>query len=186
MGKKATQTLEEEHHIIQMVVGVMAALVEDLDKGVAPEADVLRKLVEFMQTFADKCHHGKEEKILFPLLEAKGVPVTGCPLGILIHEHQSGRKLVAELAEAVKAYETGIPKDKEPLCASMRGLVNLYPNHIWKEDYLLFPMTDKILDENEQQELAINFEQVEKEIGPDVHRRFEKLAATLAGKVQGA
>jgi hemerythrin-like domain-containing protein len=81
----------------------MAALAENIDKGMAPEADTLRNLMEFMQVFADKCHQGKEEKILFPLLETKGVPVNGCPLGILIHEHQSGRKLVAELAEAVEA-----------------------------------------------------------------------------------
>ncbi|MDD2310117.1 MAG: hemerythrin domain-containing protein [Desulfuromonadaceae bacterium] len=182
MGKRATQTLEEEHHIIQTVVGAMAALAENMDKGMAPEADTLRNLVEFMQVFADKCHHGKEEKILFPLLEAKGVPVNGCPLGILIHEHQNGRKLVAELAEAVEAYEKGSPKKNEPLFASMHGLVNLYPNHIWKEDYLLFPMTDKILNEKEQQELMEKFELVEKEIGPDVHRRFEQLAATLAEK----
>lgn len=182
MEKTATQTLEEEHHIIQMVVGVMAALAENLDKGMAPEADTLRNLVEFMQVFSDKCHHGKEERILFPLLEVKGVPVNGCPLGILIHEHQNGRKLVAELAEAVEAYEKGSPKENKPLCASMRGLVNLYPNHIWKEDYLLFPMTDKILNEEEQQELMEKFELVEKEIGPDIHERFERLAATLADK----
>lgn len=182
MEKRATQSLEEEHHIIQTVVGVMAALAENMDKGMAPEADTLRNLVEFMQVFSDKCHHGKEEKILFPLLETKGVPVNGCPLGILIHEHQNGRKLVAELAEAVEAYEKGSPKENESLCVSMRGLVNLYPNHIWKEDYLLFPMTDKILNEKEQQELMEKFELVEKEIGPDVHRRFEQLSATLAEK----
>ncbi len=182
MEKTATQTLEEEHHIIQTVVGVMAALAENMDKGMAPEADTLRNLVEFMQVFSDKCHHGKEEKILFPLLETKGVPVNGCPLGILIHEHQSGRKLVAELAEAVEAYVKGSSKENEPMCASMRGLVNLYPNHIWKEDYLLFPMTDKILNEEEQQELMEKFELVEKEIGPDVHERFERLAAALVEK----
>lgn len=158
----------------------MAALAENMDKGMAPEADTLRDLVEFLQVFADKCHHGKEENILFPLLETKGVPVSGCPLGTLIHEHQTGRKLVAELAEAVEAYTRGNSKENGPLCASMRGLVNLYPNHIWKEDYLLFPMTDKILNEKEQQELMEKFEAVEQAIGPDVHRRFEKLAATLA------
>lgn len=182
MKKRATQTLEEEHHIIQKAVGVMAILIEELDNGKKPEIGILRNLVEFMQIFADKCHHGKEESILFPLLESKGVPVNGCPLGILIHEHQSGRKLVAELAEAAGVCVEGKPEGHDLLRASMRGLVNLYPNHIWKEDYLLFPMTDKILNEEEQQSLMEKFELVEKEIGPDVHRRFEQLAATLAEK----
>jgi len=186
MERKATQTLEEEHHVIQTVVGIMATLTEELDKGKSPEVGILRDLVEFMQVFVDKCHHGKEEGYLFPLLETKGVPVTGCPLGILIHEHQNGRKLVAELAEAVAAYGKGSLEEKGTLCASMRGLVNLYPSHIWKEDYLLFPMTDKILNDKEQKELAEEFELVEKKIGLDVHQRFEQLASTLVEKAQGA
>jgi hypothetical protein len=45
-------------------------------------------------------------------------------------------------------------------------------------------MTDKILNKAEQLELMEKFEVVEKEIGLEVHRRFEKLAATLADKVQ--
>ena len=61
----------------------------------------------------------------------------------------------------------------------------LYPGHIWKENYLLFPMTDKILNEKEQQELAEKFESVELKIGLDVHQRLEQMAATLAERAQG-
>jgi hypothetical protein len=47
-------------------------------------------------------------------------------------------------------------------------------------------MIDKILNEKKQQELAEKFELVEREIGLDSHHRFERLAATLAEKAQGA
>lgn len=180
MEKKPTEILEEEHHIIQTVVGVMAAFAEDLAAGKEPDCGILRDIVEFMRMFADKCHHGKEESHLFPLLEAKGVPVTGCPLGILVHEHQSGRKLVGELAEAADACGQGDPVANERLRASLQGLVNLYPNHIWKEDYLLFPMTNKILSDEEQQELLEKFELVEESIGKGEHRRFVTMAGMLA------
>ncbi len=180
MEKNPTDILEEEHHIIQTVVGVMAALVEDLDAGKGPERGVLRDVVEFMRMFADRCHHGKEESHLFPLLEAKGVPVTGCPLGILIHEHQNSRKLVAELAEAAEGYGRGDTEANGRLRASLQGLVNLYPNHIWKENYLLFPMTNKILSDDEQRKLLEKFEQVEESIGKDEHRRFVTMAEVLA------
>lgn len=184
MEKKPTEILEEEHHIIQLVVGVMAALAEGLDAGKGPDCSILRDLVEFMRMFADKCHHGKEESHLFPLLEAKGVPVTGCPLGILIHEHQSGRKLVMELAEAAEACGKGAPEANERLRASLQGLVNLYPNHIWNEDYLLFPMTNKILSDEEQRELLEKFEQVEESIGKGEHHRFVTMAEVLAEQTQ--
>jgi hemerythrin-like domain-containing protein len=66
----------------------------------------------------------------------------------------------------------------------MRDLVALYPGHIWKENYLLFSMTDKILSEQEQQELVEQLETVEKSIGLEVRERFEYLAEELSKKAQ--
>ena len=55
----------------------------------------------------------------------------------------------------------------------------LYPNHIWKEDYLLFPMTNKVLSPDDQKDLREKFEAVEDVIGRDVHHRFEQMAEGL-------
>jgi hemerythrin-like domain-containing protein len=138
-----------------------------------------------MRTFADKCHHGKEEAHLFTLLEKKGVPMRGCPLGILIAEHQKGRDLVKQLAEATDSYAMGNASAREALLKSLRSLTELYPNHIWKEEYLAFPMADKILSSEEQRDLSEKFEMVEKEIGLDVHQRFEKFAEVIEEKTKG-
>jgi hemerythrin-like domain-containing protein len=72
------------------------------------------------------------------------------------------------------------------LATTLHGLVELYPPHIWKENYLLFPMTDKILDEKEQLELVEKFAMVEREIGVAVHQRFEEVVEQLVGKTQQA
>lgn len=180
---RPTKILEEEHHYIQKVVGALAVLLETLDAGKEVENKTLREIVEFMRIFADKCHHGKEETHLFPALETKGVPMRGCPLGALIAEHQKGRALVSELAEAAEAYREN-PLAKESLVKSLRGLTELYPNHIWKEEYLAFPMADKILSSEEQRDLYEKFEMVEKEIGLDVHQRFEQFADDLERNAQ--
>ncbi len=185
MGKKATQILEEEHHLIQQVVGAMAALADKVSEGQPADKELLVNLDEFMRIFVEKCHHEKEENFLFPLLVRKGVPVAGCPIGALSHEHQSAGKLTADLGTAVEAYLRSPADMGQFLVTTLRGIVTLYPGHIWKENYLLFPMTDKILAPKEQQELAEQFEAVERKIGPDVHRRFEQLATTLAEKAQG-
>ena len=184
MSDKPTKILEEEHHFIQKVVGAMAVLAETLEAGKEVEAKTLHDIVEFMRTFADKCHHGKEETHLFPALEKKGVPMRGCPLGILIAEHQKGRALVSQLAEATEAYAKASPLARESLVKSLKGLTELYPNHIWKEEYLAFPMADKILSSEEQSDLYEKFESVEKEIGLDVHQRFEQFAVELERKAQ--
>lgn len=183
MGVQATEILEAEHHVIQQVVGVMAVMAEGLETGREADVGTFRKLVEFMRGFVDRCHHGKEEVHLFPALEKKGVPVSGCPLGILLHEHQSGRKLVTELAEAVEASAAAGATARERIVGSLRGLIELYPGHIWKEEYLLFPLAEKILSPEELVELAEKFAKVEEEMGHEVHRRFEALGEQLLGKV---
>jgi len=72
--KRPTEILED--HFIQKVVGAAAVLLETLEAGNEVEGKTLQEIVEFMRTFADKCHHGKEETHLFPALEKKGVPIS--------------------------------------------------------------------------------------------------------------
>ena len=61
-----TQMLEDEHRIIAKVVGAATVLADRLEAGQPVDLDTLQGVVEFMRTFADKCHHGKEEELLFP------------------------------------------------------------------------------------------------------------------------
>lgn len=178
-AKKPTAMLEEEHRSIQKIVAAMAVLADRLETGQRVEPTTLQDMVEFMRTFADRCHHGKEETHLFPALERKGVPVRGCPMGVLVAEHQKGRSLVKALAEAVDAYAKGDSLAAKPLLENLRGITELYPGHIWREDYLLFPLTNKVLQPQDQRELRERFEEVEEAVGPDVHSRFLQLAAKL-------
>lgn len=183
--KNPTDILEAEHRVIQRVVGTMARLEEGLARGADPKVETLLAIVEFMRTFADKCHHGKEEAHLFPALERKGVPIGGCPLGALIHEHEKGRALVQELAEATEGYPQGRLAAREALRNILQGLIALYPSHIWKEDFLLFPMTNKLLSPEDQEALQTSFELVESGIGRDIHERFEHLAQRLEEEGRG-
>jgi hemerythrin-like domain-containing protein len=175
-----TDILEAEHRFISKVVGAAGALADKLESGQPVEAETLQAMVDFMRTFADKAHHGKEEDLLFPLLFSKGVPAHGCPIEALAKEHVMGRALVTGLAEAAAAYAKGDPSSRQALLSSLRGIAQLYPNHIWKEDYLLFPMTDRVLDVADQAALYAEFEKVDQAIGQEVHRRYAQLAEELA------
>lgn len=179
MEKKPTDVLEDEHRYILKMVGAMTVLAESLEKGEVVEPETLKSMVEFMRIFADKCHHGKEEAQLFPLLEKRGVPARGCPIAVLIHEHQTGRTLVTGLAEAAEGYRRSDPSAKDALLKNLRGITDLYPGHIWKEEYLLFPMASKVLSAADQQGLSEEFEKVEEAIGRDVHQRLANLADHL-------
>lgn len=107
----------------------------------------------------------------------------GCPVEALTMEHVKGRMLVKGLAEAVEAYRKGDPEGKQAVIQALRGIAGLYPNHIWKEDYLLFPMTNKVLGPDDQQTLLQQFEQVEERVGRDVHHRLEQFAERLEQEI---
>jgi hemerythrin-like domain-containing protein len=181
----AVEMLEAEHRVIQKMVAGMSVLADQLEGGEPVDVSLLESIVVFLRTFADRLHHGKEESFLFPALIRRGVPSQGCPIGGLTMEHQKGRVMVGELADAIRGYAAGEPPARENLVKSLRVLVAFYPNHIWKEDYLLFPLAGKVLTPEDQQDLMDKFETVERELGLDVHEGFDKVAADLERKVSG-
>ncbi|MCE5308057.1 MAG: hemerythrin domain-containing protein [Acidobacteriales bacterium] len=177
------ETLEAEHRVIQKVVAGMVVLADRIESGGEIDVALLDRIVEFLQIFADRCHHGKEEAWFFPALARRGVPSYGCPLGGLTMEHQKGRQMVGEFSGAIRACERGEEGAREKLVKALRWLATFYPNHIWKEDYLLFPLAGKFLTPGDQAELAQKFEAVEREVGHEVHERLTQLAKELESQL---
>jgi len=177
--KSPTGILEAEHRSIEKVVSAASVIAARIEAGQEKDIATLPKIVTFMRTYADKCHHGKEEALLFPALLDHGVPAEGCPIGALMGEHKRGRLMVAELAEGADLYMKGDKDGKDKILRGLTGIMALYPNHIWKEDFLLFPMTMKVLDQGDQQALLEPFEKVDNEIGEDSLRDFEEFAEKM-------
>ena len=175
-----TQVMEAEHRLIETVVKAMGGVADAIEKGQRADAATLATAVEFFRVYADKLHHGKEETLFFPMLVKRGVPPQGCPIGGLNHEHEKGRALVGALAEQAPAYAQGRPGAKEGLLETLRGILDLYQNHIWKEDAMVFPMADKVLTAADQTELTKEFAEVDRAVGLDVVARLETFARSLA------
>ena len=178
------QELKHDHRVIQEVVAGMSAVADLLDSGKQVDPSILGDLVQFLAVFADHCHHAKEEQYLFPLLAAKVDAATKRQLQLLEKEHGVAAQLVGELAKASAAYIENPLVMRYRVVALLRRLVELYPAHIWKEDYLLFPMAQQSLSQAEQENMADRFEDVEREVGQDVHAAFEMLAKQLGTVVE--
>lgn len=178
--------LTHEHHYILKVVHGLSTIDQELEAGRAPDLARLRNIVAFMREFADQCHHAKEEAILFPAMEDKGVPHCGCPLEALRREHVLGRERVGTLAAAIDALQGGDETAPAAARSAIAGIQQLYPNHIWKEDEMVFPMAQRLFTEAELEALGARFEQAEIDIGQD-HDRFVAFAdemAALLGQAQ--
>ncbi len=88
----ATDDLRAEHEGILRMLGVMRALATRIEAGGTVPAAELAGILDFLKIFADKCHHGKEEDILFPALEAAGMPLKRS-LGVRLHENAWGGRI---------------------------------------------------------------------------------------------
>ena len=176
----ATQVMGVEHRNIETVVKALGNLALAIEKGQHADVALLKTAVEFFRIYADKLHHGKEEALFFPMLVKRGVPPQGCPIGGLNQEHAKGRALVSALDEQITFYTQKKPGAQDGLVQTLRSLVNLYQNHIWKEDAMVFPMADKILTEADQKELSEKFSEVDRSVGLEVIARLERFAKGLA------
>jgi len=158
-----TGVLRQEHEVILRALTVLERVGRDLSQGKAVPAETIASLANFFRTFADRCHHAKEEAHLFPALVEHGIPNEGGPIGVMLQEHEEGRALVRTFAAG----------DPATAISAIRRFVLLLREHIAKENDVLFPMSDQVLPPAEQAAMMSKFDQAEMEIaGPEVHRQL--------------
>jgi len=143
--RTATGVLREEHQLILKVLDVLQRVVE---KGQSGEWDVdaMEECVAFFRLFADLCHHGKEEDLLFPELEDRGMPKDSGPIAVMLFEHRQGRALVAQMAAALDGAHQGATEPLARFENAARAYIQLLRGHIHKEDNVLFNMADFMFD----------------------------------------
>ncbi|MEM2917898.1 MAG: hemerythrin domain-containing protein [Candidatus Altiarchaeota archaeon] len=174
---KITKILKEEHKIIEKMLDILEKISENSKIEKEVNYEHLAEIVDFIRTFADKCHHHKEEDLLFPAMERAGIPKEDGPIGVMLTEHEIGRAYVREIASGIEQ------KDKEKIEKNASSYITLLREHIFKENNILYMMADAHLSDKTQNELFNKFKKFEREeIGEGVHRKYHNLVEKL-GKI---
>lgn len=146
--------LMKEHRKIERMVALIAAEGERLagDARAEPNLDLLHAAALFMREYADECHHGKEEDILFADLQQREMSDEHrAIIDRLLSDHVRGRELNATLRDAIRRREGGDHDARGRIVAALQGLAALYPDHIRTEDKEFFiPVMDYLSDEQKQ------------------------------------
>jgi len=172
--------LKEEHQVILRVIAVLRRLVERSQSGDGFEVDALSKCVEFFRHFADGCHHAKEEDLLFPKLEARGVPRQGGPIGCMLEEHRLARGFTKDMGDALDAHARKEEDAVDRFHVAAKQYGDLLTNHIFKEDNVLFMMGDNVMTEDDQQSLRSCFAEVGcRSFGGSSREELKRLADEL-------
>lgn len=138
--KDAIETMMNEHRLIEQVLGALDTFVEQLFTSVPEDRRQVAQFAHFFRSFADYCHHGKEEKELFTQMNKSGFPMEYGPLAVMMAEHTEGRAHVGALAAIGQGSGPLTYAEKESVAEHARAFIPLLRAHIQKEDGILYPM----------------------------------------------
>jgi len=174
--KTPTDVLRDEHRVILTALTTLDAAAGRLAAGRALPEGWWERIIAWLRAFADKNHHAKEEASLFPALVKAGVPAEGGPIAVMLEEHREGRALILTMATA--------PAPAARARAA-QDYVRLLRDHIAKEDGILWPLAESVLDERAQQAVAREFETVEAEQGRDASIDYQEMVMKRLGEALG-
>jgi len=183
--QKPIDVLMAEHRLIEQALGSLETYSVEVRAGAPVERDVVGEYAAFLRGFADSCHHGKEEDILFQRLIERGLPRDAGPLAVMYHEHQLGRAHTRALTEIAAGPGAVAAAEAQLFLTNAEGYVPLLRQHILKEDRILYPMALQVLTGPELDMMSSQFEEFEARMRADgSYDRLRALAQRLTTRFQ--
>lgn len=128
-----------EHRLIERMIVRMKKETDRIEMEHNINPGFIDIAVDFIRVYADRCHHGKEEEILFRELKKKDIEEDHSrTMEELIEDHKWGRETTKKLVEAKENYINGDENALETVLELINQLVDFYPKHIKKEDKTFF------------------------------------------------
>jgi hemerythrin-like domain-containing protein len=184
------QELIREHEIIESVLDAVEATVRREEQSGDFVPFFYERALAFFSAFADRCHHEKEEKHLFPALERYGIPRAGGPIGCMLDEHEEGRLHIRSAVAALQGAEHGDRDSQRAVRSEAMAYARLLRQHIEKENQVLFVAAERVLPPDVLGDIEEEFAKSELVVGgAEGHERLVAIARELvasAGTGQAA
>jgi hemerythrin-like domain-containing protein len=179
------ELLTGEHRVIRQVLACLERLAQGAGRRGTLDVISALQALEFLRHFAHGCHQEKEERLLFPLLEARGFPYDSGPTALLRAEHAQAHRHLHAMAATVEVAAAGQPDALERFVTSAWAYASLARDHLRKEDHGLFPVAGRYLSHADQGKLLAGFMQREAGLGEGVYEDYLATADELAARCNG-
>ncbi len=175
----AMDDLRHEHDALLHALELLDEMIRRLrhpEQGRTVDPQDLQQLGAFFQEFADRCHHGKEEDLLFPALARAGLNPPAAQPQALRDEHAQGRAALQQMQAQAGVPGAGFADAAERYAALLR-------QHIATENAALLPWVDAQLDAPALAQLEQDFAQHEAQVmGAGRHEALHALLGSLRGR----
>jgi hemerythrin-like domain-containing protein len=162
-----------EHRLIERMVKILAAELENTKKASDANTSLINTGVDFFRTYADRTHHGKEEEILFRELTTKQLSVEDNEMvQRLLQEHVWARQAVSKLSAANNRHIEGDEDALKIMIYEIEKLVKFYPMHIEKEDKHFFIPAMDYFSKKEQSAMLDEFWLFDRNM---IHEKYRRI-----------
>lgn len=166
-----------EHRLIERMISMIESVLITIEAEHEVDADCVDTVVDFIRTYADRTHHGKEEDILFRQLNNKAMGEKDRRImKELIEEHALGRRTNQALYEANLRYREGDDTALSEISSRLRIFTEFYPNHIEKEDKVFFPSSRQYFSDEEDQTMVKEFWEFDRKM---IHEKYRAVIEGL-------
>lgn len=180
---RPTEILSAEHRVIERVLDCLEGIAATAARGPL-DVEAADQALRVLRTFADACHHGKEEDRLFPRMKARGMPTHVGPVAVMLAEHELGRAAIRGMSEGLASTKRGEAHGTVRFVEDAHTYVALLRQHIAKEDQILFPMAESILTDADRSELLAEFASFEhNDVGAGTHEEMLGLVDGLCARL---
>jgi hemerythrin-like domain-containing protein len=176
-GMKPRGQLMIEHRLIEKYLALAAESTESMTESRFDPVPV-DTIVDFIKTYADRTHHGKEEDILFQKLSER--KISADDFGVmdeLIDEHKQAREKVRKIEDLNDQFKNGNKKVVSQIKEIILWLADFYPIHIKKEDKDFFPKSEKYLSEEELKVMLEGFREFDRQM---IHEKYQGIYERLS------
>ena len=166
-----------EHRLIERMVKLMKSELVRMEEEDLINPGFIDTTADFLHSYVDECHHGKEESILFQHLSKKKLSLEHARLlRELIDDHKSARDIVDKMVGARQRYGQGNQNAAGEIIGHLAELTELYPLHIEKEDKRFFLPCMDYFNKNEQDAMLQDFWEFDRKM---IHKKYEKVIEQL-------
>ena len=143
------RVIESEHRSISAVLSGLVHFVDQgLDDRPMPEAKVFRAMLQYLDLFAERMHHPKEESELFARLRQRTRDADAV-LDHLQGDHFQGGEAIRALEQAFLRFEEGGEPYFDAFARQVQDYVMFYREHMRTEEKVLFPVAEAALTEDD-------------------------------------
>ena len=169
-----------EHRLIERLINRINKELRQVEAKNQTDPVLIDTFVDFIKTYADRTHHGKEEDIYFKKLSEKEMTdADSRVMNELIEDHKFGRKITGELVDANARYREGELAALTEVAAKLHTLAEFYPKHIEKEDKVFFPAAHEYFSDAEQQAMLDAFWEFDRKM---IHEKYEAVAQDMEAR----